>query len=216
MDNNRSFVQNITLGMTYVVNYSLAFFLFGFIFLNAIELYFKTPMPLAQSIGSFEHQTIVNDLLSDFGTTGVSTEAIQGQQFVRPEFMRVGRNDIQMPIDEEIMINEDRWVRPLTAHYTILNQDAEGNPGDILIYMKESWRTIPDSSVLTSGTNIMVESVGGGAIDYTVRENFYLNDTERFIPTAADSRQLILLISREDQTYSIIRAVSQTSKDQPL
>lgn len=205
--------NNLRKVLVYGFAYTVSFAVLAIVMLNAAELFFSVDVPYARSLKPFEHEVVVQDLIADFGAVGINEEAVLGQQYVRPEFMRVYRNNIRMAIDEEYYVQDSRWVRPLSAHYASLNVDSNGNPGDTLIYMNESWRTIPDTTILTTGTNIMVESVGGGAIDYTVVENFTLNDTERYIPESSTSRQLILLVSRDDGTYSIIRAISFTPKE---
>jgi len=182
--------------------------------LNAMQLFFVMDVPFAYSLRKFDNNLVIDDLITDFKNVKDGEISFSGQQYVRPEFMKVYRNDIEMPIDKEYIIKNERWVRPTSVHYTTLNYDKDGNPGDTLLYMNSSWRTIPDPSVLTTGTNILVESINGGGVDYKVVENFTFKESDRYVATSSPSRQIIILINNKNGTYSVIRATSDLFKQE--
>lgn len=201
-------LKKFKLFFIYVFNYILSVSIFVFVMLNAVQLFFVMDIPFAYSLERFNHNVIINDLITDFKNVEEGEISFSGQQYVQPEFMKVYRNDIEMPIDKEYIIKNERWVRPTSVHYTTLNYDKEGNPGDTLLYMNSSWRSVPDPSIFTTGTNILVESINAGGIEYRVIENFTLNQNDRYVPTSSSTRQLIILINNKNGTYSIIRAIS--------
>lgn len=202
LKNNASIfsVSLITLGLTV------------FIFMNAAEVFYNIDLPVVQSVVPMRNQSAINTLIDDFQKKGGQDTGVTVSAFNAPENLYIRSLGVKFAVTNQRVIDGQYYARPSTGQYVIMNRDSEGRPGDILIYAKVDWRTIPYPENITKNTFIELETVNAVSTLYQVREYQVFASTDRYVATGSNTRQIVILLeNNSDDTYTIIRAESTTN-----
>lgn len=189
-----------------IITYILSLLLISWIFLNAAELAFSVDLPLADTIQPINHQEAMVSVIDDFARLGSKDTSLSDPNFNIPANLYVKDLNYKMEITNHRIIKGLYYSRTSKTQFVILNTDKDGRRGDVLIYAKSNWLTIPKADKVVPGMTIELQTVNSVISSYQVKELNTLNNVQRYVATGSDARQIILFLDNGPETYTIIRA----------
>jgi hypothetical protein len=189
-----------------LIAYTISFLLLAWIGINASELVLSRDIPLVAVIQPMNHQEAMISVIDDFARLGTKTTALGDTNFNIPANLFIKGLGYKMEVTNERIIDGNYYTRTSKTQYIILNKDKDGRMGDVLIYAKSSWRTIPKSDKVTPGTIIELQTVNSITNSYTVKELKTLKSSDRYVATGSSARQVILFLDNGADSYTIVRA----------
>ncbi|MBC7471959.1 MAG: hypothetical protein H7196_01690 [candidate division SR1 bacterium] len=194
-------IKNLIIKLTILV-FSLG--LTFFILASTYEVTANTDLPYVQSITPISAQDAVNKIvkynqeagLKDFGNKRyVSLGALDYLYFPAQHVRIFTGKDRKIP-----ETNEGKWyMKPNNAHYIILNKDKNGVEGDYLFYTNQSWRTIPNADLINIGDKVQLSNIRGDLYQFIVSDRQLLTNSDSYISTQTNDRQLILIVDYPEQ-----------------
>jgi hypothetical protein len=190
-----------------IIKLSILVFSLGitiFILASTYEVAANNDIPYIQSIAPISAQDAVNKIVrynqesgdKDFGNKRyVSLGALDYLYFPSQRIRVFTGKDRKIP-----ETNEGKWyMKPNNAHYIILNKDKNGIEGDYLFYTNQSWRTIPNADLISLGDKVQLANVKGDTYQFVVSDRQILANSEPYIPTQSNDRQLIFVVDYPEQ-----------------
>jgi hypothetical protein len=175
-----------------------------FILASTYEVTANADLPYVQSISPISAQDAVNKIVKynqeagdkDFGNKRyVSLGALDYLYFPAQRIRVFTGKDRKIP-----ETNEGKWyMKPNNAHYITLNRDKNGVEGDYLFYTNQSWRTIPNADLISLGDKVQLANTRGESYQFVVSDRQILPNSEPYISTRTNDRQLILIVDYPEQ-----------------
>jgi hypothetical protein len=191
----------------FIIKLSILIFSLGltiFIIASTYEVSANTDIPYVQSISPISAQDAVNKIvkysqeagLKDFGNKRYVSLGTLDYIFFPAQRIRVfAGKDRKIP-----ETSEGKWyMKPNNAHYIVLNRDKNGVEGDYLFYTNQSWRTIPNADLINLGDKVQLANTRGDTYVFTVSDRQVLTNSDSYISTQSNDRQLILVVDYPEQ-----------------
>lgn len=175
----------------------------AYIVTNSAETAFNIDVPFAQAIASERLDAITTPITPDFLNHAGSND-YRGN-FGNPVVLKLPAKQVKLPIAPAIYSNGQWLARSNTAHYIITGKADGGDLGDTVLYLRQSWRTIQDSSDLTVGANLFIDTDTNWRYLYKVAEVTQLSPDGKFVMATGRKPQIFLLMQSSDGT-TIVRA----------
>lgn len=189
-----------------VLVHILSFVLLVWIALNATELVTSYDLPFVTTIQPLNHQSAMVSVVNDFARLGAKGTSLGDTNFNIPANLFVKSLNYKMEVTDQRVVGGSYYFRPSKGQYIILNKDRDGRMGDVLIYMRSDWRTIPKPDKITPGMLVELQTVNSITNAYQIKEMKTLRSNDRYVGAAANSRQVLLFIDNGLESYTIIRA----------
>lgn len=190
-----------------IVKFSILIFSLGltfFILASTYEVTANKDLPYVHSITPISAQDAVNKIvtynqeagLKDFGNKRYVSLGMLDYIYFPAQRVRVfAGKDRKIP-----ETSEGKWyMKPNNAHYVILNRDKNGVEGDYLFYTNQSWRTIPNADLISLGDKVQLANTRGDLYQFVVSDRQILTNSDSYIATQTNDRQLILIVDYPEQ-----------------
>jgi hypothetical protein len=170
-----------------------------FIISSTFEVIANVDVPYINSINPIVAQDAVNKIVKYNQEAGV-------KDFGNKKYISIGTLDyLYFPtINARVFTGKARqipekpdgkwYMKPNNAHYIVLNYDKNGVEGDYLFYTNQSWRTIPNPSLISIGDKVQLVNTRGDLFQFAVTDLQALNNSDPYISTQTLDRQLILIV----------------------
>lgn len=198
---------------------SLNFIITIFVILNSIELLFIKDIPLINSISKFPASEIINEIQLLDKETELSYKVHILNEENEPVRMRLGSIESQLALTNALSEEGSKqWlIQQNKGHFlnfTQLDPETEFYTDHLIVYSKESWRTINRTKELTTGDLIFVETNKEKQLIYKIlnKQTIKTGSKEFTIP---EDTGLTLIISDEDGKSSYFfnaELITSTSK----
>jgi hypothetical protein len=162
------------------------------VFMNAAEVVLNVDLPLANSVERADAQSAINEIARSFAIKPGINQAMPFGLMDHLQSLEVSSLNVHVQLEEARKINGAWYLRPSFGNYLGINKDPKGTVIDYLIYLRESWRTIPDGAQLDPGTEVVLR-YDKGKTTYKVSEKQLLPDTQSAILSKTEDRQILLL-----------------------
>lgn len=186
------------------VVYSIGLFITVFIIASSYETASGNDVPFLGAVQRASLQTVAPTL--DKQTITQLTDREREGNFGRPETMRVviDKKPVKVVIAPGFRNNGQWLVRANTSHLLYTSDAKAGNAGDMLIYMKQSWRTIANPADITRNSNIFIDTNQNWRYMFRVQDiQTVASDAQMLIPEAK-STQLMIVINEPNSSRSVI------------
>ncbi len=175
----------------------------AYIVTNSAETAFNIDVPFAQAIASEHLDAITTPITPDFLSHADSND-YRGN-FGNPVVLKLPAKQVKLPIAPAIY-NQGEWLaRSNTAHYVITGRAQGGDLGDTVLYLRQSWRTIQDSSDLTVGSNLFLDTDSSWRYLYKVAEITSLG-TDGHIVLGTNRKPQVYLVLQSSEGTTVVRA----------
>ena len=179
----------------------------AFILASTFEVIANVDVPYVNSIQPIVAQDAVNKIvkynqeagLKDFGNKKYVSLGTLDYLYFPTQNVRVFTGKARQ-IPEK---SDGKWyMKPNNAHYVILNRDRNGIEGDYLFYTNQSWRTIPNSDLMSVGDKVQLVNTRGDLFQFAITDRQTLADSDPYISTQTQNRQIILIVDNPaDNSY---------------
>ena len=166
-----------------------------FIFANSYELAFDRPLPLpfASAVAKVDLNPLSGLLRPADALTSGAADRVGNYGI--PTTLRLPTRQIKLPLAPAI-VTDDVWAaRSNTGHFIVVSPAKGGNLGDVLVYMRQSWRTIDQPRQITVGDNLFVDTDKGWRYMYRVSETQSLPDTAHYVLSDQKTSQIVLAVA---------------------
>lgn len=164
------------------------------VFLNTYEVVYNKDVVGATSVAPMVAQNAIEEVTSNFDTKqGVSQQEFQ-QPINNVESIQIPSLHYKIQIEDARKINKVWYTRPSFGNMIGLNKDSRQTVVDHLVYMKKSWRTIPDGAKITKGLAVNLLHDGGGVANYEVISVNRFNISQVPIIEKSEKRQIIIIL----------------------
>jgi hypothetical protein len=179
-------------GLVYMICLSITVFIIA----SSYETASNQDVPVLDAIQKVSLDSLAPTLQKQ-SIPALSDKERQGT-FGQPETMRVSIDGKPIKVlVAPALRNDGHWLaRANTSHVLYTTEAKTGNAGDMLIYMKQSWRTIADPSQIAKDGNIFIDT------DQNWRYMFRVQSVQ----TAPRGTTMLLPESRTTQLTIIIDA----------
>lgn len=182
-----------------------SFVLTAFIFSNSYELLFNRDLPYVQAIGNVDMQGVSLGNITNQELEKSKTPEFEGG-FGAPFSIKLPIQKIRLPLISAIFTEQGWLARTNTGHYFITTPSKNNNLGTTVLYMRKSWRTVPNPEDLKTGENIFVDTNRDWRYMYRITEVNVLPYDEQYI--IEDSRLSKMVMIIDDQTHHVHYIVS--------
>lgn len=175
-----------------------------FIAANSYEIASGRDIPFLGSVQAV-NLSPVTPTLGKQSTNNLLDKGREGD-FGRPDALRmlIDKKPLRVVLAPGIK-NDSKWLaRANTSHVLYATESKAGNAGDMVIYMKKSWRTIPNPELISKGTNMFIDTSTGWRYMFRVQEIRHTGESQFVIPEARDT-QLILTIDQDNGQFYVVR-----------
>lgn len=190
----RSFEMKIRKVFTVILLPCLSFSFTVFVFLNTYEVVMNRQVAFAQSIRKMTNQSVLNNVVTEFGSKPASEDAAKSSSLNNMESLKIPALKTRLELEEARRINGEWYQRPSMGHYIGLNKDSRDTIVDYAIYTSKSWQTIPAPGQLEEGMEVEVNYDGGAISTFTIAEKKVLPLHHSLIVNKAEGRQILLMI----------------------
>ncbi|MDB5178501.1 MAG: hypothetical protein JWN01_444 [Patescibacteria group bacterium] len=172
-----------------------------YIFTNSYETAFDQDLPFATAVAKVDAKPFAPSVPKSAYAADPS-KRIGG--YGAPTTLRIASRQVKLPLAPAITTPNNTWeARSNTGHYLLLTTAKSGNLGDLLVYLRQGWRTIDDPSALTVDGNIFVDTDKGWRYMYRITTVSHMEaKTGQYL--LPESRQGQLLLDLEDTTTGTI------------
>lgn len=125
----------------------------------------------------------------------------------RPDALRmiIDKNPLRVVLAPGINSGGSWLARANTSHVLYITEPKASNAGDMVVYMNQSWRTIPNPEQIDIGTNMFIDTSTGWRYMFRAQEVRVIGSEQLIISEARDT-QLILLIDQGDKQSYLVRS----------
>jgi hypothetical protein len=190
-----------------IIKFSILVFSLGltlFILASTFEVAANTDIPYVQSLSPITAQDAVNKIVKYNQEAG-------DKDFANKRYTSLGTLDYLYFPSQRVRVftgksrkipetNDGKWyMKPNNAHYIVLNKDKNGLEGDYLFYTNQSWRTIPNTDMISLGDKVQLANTKGDLYQFVVSDRQVLANSDSYISTQTNERQLILIVDYPEQ-----------------
>ncbi|CAN5115628.1 hypothetical protein BH11PAT4_BH11PAT4_7660 [soil metagenome] len=151
-----------------------------------------SPIPVAETISE---NTATQTVQTDIGTFGV------------PAYLKVGTKKIRMQLVPALKDEDGYLGRAAAAHFTLLSPSKNGNIGNVLVYARQSWRTIDGAGALKVGENIFLDTASEWRYMYRVSDTVTVPyNTAYVVPDGLASRLTVALFDEQTNEVTYVTA----------
>ncbi len=169
-----------------------------FVFANAYEEVANVDLPLGFSLRRYEAQKPVQKIIDEFSIKIDTRSLNDNARLGELDVLVIPELNIRLPLEEARIINGEYYQKVNFGQYVGLNSDDFGNTVDYLVYVDQSWRTIPLTEEIEDGMSILVYTKKGFQADFVVDSRSILSMDQSFIVSKSDRRQLILIVENPE------------------
>jgi len=181
----------------YVILMSLSLFATAFILLNGYELAFSKTIPYATALTSVP----VRDVIDRNTNSALLGHASLGEGgFGKPVYLKLSTQVTKVEIVPAIYQQGSYLARAATAQYAYLTPAKNGNIGNTIIYLRESWRTVNHPEKLEAGDNLFLDTDREWRYMFRVSNNQVLPASTPFVLADGTTPHLLLAIVSPDKT----------------
>jgi hypothetical protein len=175
-----------------------------FISANSYEIASGKDLPFLNSIQQVDLDSL-NPTIERYTKKQLLDEKKEGN-FGRPETLRVIIDDKPLrTIIAPGIADRDNWLaRANTSHLLYLGNSKSGNSADMLIYLSQSWRTIPHPEKIAQGSNIFIDTNTGWRYMFRVEEIQSVNKNAQIVLPETRTTQIVLAINEPGSKDTII------------
>ncbi len=177
-----------------------------YIAVNCYEIIFQKDLRFVSAITAFSSPEIINEI----GQTNESSFE-EKQRFIRqihkPKSIKFAALGSRLEIVPAIQKNDEWLAYANKGQYILLNENGESGVGNMLVYVRRSWRTIIEPEKLENGSKFTLETEGYNNL-YKVVERKLKPIHEDFIVSDLPKSYLLLVIEdNQIQANYFIKAV---------
>ncbi len=174
-------------------------FLTLFIFANSYETAFNRNLPYADAISRVNLYP-VQAAAATATDPGIINE--RKGTYGAPTTLKIAARQVKLNLAPVIYDDGNFNARSNTGHYAIVRPSRNGNLGDSIIYLKRSWRTIPEPQSVARDDNIFVDTDSKWRYLYKVVETSNISVDDRYVLPQGNKPQILIL--NEDTSSGLI------------
>ena len=177
-----------------------------YIAVNCYEIIFQKDLRFVSAIPAFSSPEIINEI----GQTNESSFE-EKQRFIRqihkPKSIKFAALGSRLEIVPAIQKNDEWLAYANKGQYILLNENGESGVGNMLVYVRRSWRTIIEPEKLENGTKFTLETEEYNNL-YKIVERKLKPMHEAFIVSDLPKSYLLLIVEdNQIQVNYFIKAV---------
>ena len=174
--------------------YGACFFGTGFVIANSYEIASGKDLPFLTSIQEVNLKPL-NPTLSRYTKDELLKESKEGN-FGTPETLRVvvDGKPLRTVIAPGIADGSHWLARANTSHLLYLGDSKSGNSADMLVYLAQSWRTIPHPEKIAKDSNMFVDTNTGWRYMFRVDEVQRIDVSAQIVVPEVRTTQVFLAI----------------------
>ena len=177
-----------------------------YIAVNCYEIIFQKDLRFVSAITAFSSPEIINEI----GQTNESSFE-EKQRFIRqihkPKSIKFAALGSRLEIVPAIQKNDEWLAYANKGQYILLNENGESGVGNMLVYVRRSWRTIIEPEKLENGTKFTLETEEYNNL-YKIVERKLKPMHEAFIVSDLPKSYLLLIVEdNQIQVNYFIKAV---------
>lgn len=164
----------------------------AFVFANSYETAFNHDLPVAKAIERVNMDPVESVIPANAITADPAKHL---GNYGAPAMLRLSAQRVRFPVAPAIL-SHDTWVaRSNTGHYVGVSPAKGGDMGDLVIYVRQGWRTINDPSALVTDANIFVDTDKGWRYMYRITAVSHLSSIDRYLLPESPKTQLVVVLA---------------------
>lgn len=186
-----------------VVFGGLSLALTALIFANTYEVVYSRDIPVANSVIPVKTQVPVDGVVKDFAIKQGAKQNASNSNLRSLESLEVPAIKVRLQLEEARRIDGLWYGRPSHGSYLGLNKDLDGATVDYVVYVRESWQTLPDGAQLEPGMEVELYHSKGSKLHFVVESKEVVDILRPLVVGKVEDRQLILIVERANESRYI-------------
>jgi hypothetical protein len=164
-----------------------------FIISNGFELATNHDIPFAQSLAPVPLTAFAS--ANHVKTIGVTTSGSYGT----PQYLKLSSQSTKLPLVPAIRDTDGTFLsRAAGGHVLTLSNGEDGQIGNTAVYLREGWRTLPNTDELKLGANIFLDTDRDWRYMFKVSQKTAISPSSPFIVPTGSKPHLVLVLSADD------------------
>lgn len=178
-----------------------------FIFLSSYETLFNKDIKYIYSIEPVNIGNIINTLTSDKGNDFpvISVQPDFVGKYGIPSMIKMPNLDKKIQLTGAIRYEKQKWLaKSNSGHYLFTSANKDGKSGDMVIYIRKSWRTLEEVDNISARDNIFIDTLDEWRYVFRINETAILADEKVYIATQTKDPSLIIIINDEKNNINYL------------
>lgn len=189
----KSFLVKIVFG-----GFSLA--LTALIFANTYEVVYDRDIPIANSVMPLNAQIPIDGVVKDFAIKQGANQGSVNSSLQALESLEIPAIKVRLQLEEARKIDGRWYSRPSHGSYLGLNKDLDGATVDYVVYVRESWQTLPDGGQLEPGMEVELYHSKGSKLLFVVESKQVVDISRPLVVGKMENRQIILIVENANKS----------------
>jgi hypothetical protein len=171
--------------------------------LNSVELAFNNDIPYIPSLEPVKVSSILTESPESYFA------ATKTGNYGDPTQLKISSVEKRLELVEAIPDSNGNWLaRSNTAHYAITSESKSGSVGDMVIYIRPSWRTVSHPENIKRGDNIFINTNKEWRYMFRVDEISQLQTSDNYIVSSDTNPRLLVVFYDKVTDKNIVISAS--------
>lgn len=188
------------------LKYFLVFIFFGLlsllisvnVYAASYELLFNKDLPVVSSLSQFSYGEILGSLVGDSSSVGRPFGEFVGDNG-EPKELRLPQLEAKIALVPAVQAPAgDFLVRASTGHFFMTTLARNGALGDVVIYAKRDWRSLPANADIAVDDNVFLDTSKDWRYVYRITEAVKGKQAETYLTPTSSRGSIMLVIEGRD------------------
>lgn len=172
----------------------ISFFISANVYASSFELLFNRDLPIVTSLTKFSFGGVLAQMEGRDSSVGQVQSPFTGENG-DPKELRLPQPEVKMALVPAVKTADQIFlVRASTGHFFMTSRAENGSLGDVVVYAKRDWRSLPTSAGIAVDDNVFVDTAKDWRYVYRITEAVTGDQATKYLAPNSTRGSLIIVV----------------------